>query len=87
LNPSRRGPLVAVDPGATGTHQLRSRERSGFVAWEESRAGPGFASPVVHGGHVYVIGSMGILACHDADSGERRYRERLPESATVVASP
>jgi len=41
----------------------------------------------VHGGLLYVLGSGGILACHDATTGERLWRERLPDAAQVVACP
>ena len=50
-------------------------------------AGPGFASLVEHEGLIYVLGSTAILACYDATTGERIWRERLPDAAQVVASP
>jgi outer membrane protein assembly factor BamB len=84
--PRSRGPLVAVAAHSSGAHELRGEE-PGAVAWREEQAGPGFASPVVSGRHLYVLASGGILALHDAQTGERLWRERLPDAATVVASP
>lgn len=84
--PRSRGPLVAIPKDLEGTLEL---EGLGEVpgAWVEERAGPGFASPVSSGDFVYVLASGGILAMHDARSGERVWRERLPDASTVVASP
>ncbi|MBK9387841.1 MAG: PQQ-like beta-propeller repeat protein [Planctomycetes bacterium] len=83
--PGRPGPLVAVPKSARGVIDLGAEKPA--VAWSVEKAGPGFSSPVVAGGFVYVLGSAGVLACYDAKSGERLYRERLPDAATIVASP
>lgn len=79
-----RGPLVAVNAGAEGELDLDTINEKG-VAWVQDSAGPGMASPVAVAGHVYVL-SRGILACHDAETGERVYRERLPNASSVTAS-
>lgn len=84
--PRSRGPLIAVPASAKGTIDLAGEEPAA-IAWRADRAGPGFASPLVHDGLVYVIGSTNVLACHDAASGEQLYRERLSDAGTVVASP
>ncbi len=84
--PRSRGPLVAVKAGSQGPHKL-GREDSQAVAWNQKGAGPGFASPVTHDGRVYVAGSPGVLACHDAETGEILWRERLPGAGSIVSSP
>ena len=84
--PMSRGPLIAVPLDAEGTLDLRGQEPAP-IAWRKERAGPGFASPVVHDGLVYVVASTNVLGCYDAATGEEVYRERLEGIVTVVASP
>ncbi|MEM7306377.1 MAG: PQQ-binding-like beta-propeller repeat protein [Planctomycetota bacterium] len=83
--PMSRGPLVAVPADAEGTIDIKDKEPA--VAWVTDRAGPGFPSPVEHDGMLYVLGSPTQVACYDTASGERLWRERLPDAATLVASP
>ena len=84
--PGRRGPLVAVEAGMQGERSLRDDDNAS-VSWVARRAGPGFPSPVVAGDFVYIVGSMGILDCRSVKTGDRVYRQRLPGSSTVVATP
>lgn len=79
-----RGPLVAVNAGATGELAFDSISENG-LAWVEDSSAPGMCSPVVLDGRVYVL-SRGILNCHDATTGERLYRERLKNASSVTAS-
>ena len=84
--PGRRGPLVAVGAGAAGTLRMNSASPSAeAVSWSTSAAGPGMSSPVAVSGYVYVV-SRNVLSCHDAASGERVYRERLPGGSAVTSS-
>lgn len=83
--PMARGPLFAIAAGAEGEHDLRAEEAP--VAWVTDRAGPGMPSPVEVDGKLFVIGSMGVLECVDSATGERIWRDRLPDSASVIASP
>lgn len=87
--PMSRGPLLAIPRGIAGTIDAKAEVAEGepALSWMVSRSGPGFASLVAHEGLVYVLGSTAILACHDAATGERIWRERLPDAAQVVASP
>ncbi|MEM6572256.1 MAG: PQQ-binding-like beta-propeller repeat protein [Planctomycetota bacterium] len=82
----KKGPLVAVPADANGPMDLGAEEPPP-VSWIADRAGPGFPSPVVGGGYVYVVGSPAIVGCYDAETGEEVYRERLPDAATIVPSP
>ncbi|MEL6109036.1 MAG: PQQ-binding-like beta-propeller repeat protein [Planctomycetota bacterium] len=79
-----RGPLVAINAGASGKLTYDSLGEKG-LAWVEDSSAPGMCSPVVANGQVFVL-SRGILSCHDAASGERLYRERLKDSSSVTAS-
>lgn len=79
-----RGPLVAVNAGAAGELTLDSLGTEG-VAWVEQTSAPGMCSPVVVSGRLYIL-SRGILSCHDAVSGKRLYRTRLPNASSVTAS-
>lgn len=82
--PGTRGPLVAVKAEATGELNLPDDPKD--VAWVLERSGPGMASPVLSGGLLYVMGSMGILDCYRAESGDRVYRKRLTGIGSVVSS-
>ena len=44
------------------------------------------SSPVVSNGYLYIPGSGGILNCYQASTGERVYRTRVKDMATVAAS-
>ena len=79
-----RGPLVAVNTGATGDLTFGDVGDNG-LAWVANSAAPGMCSPVVLDGRVYVL-SRGILSCHAATTGERIYRERLKNASSVTAS-
>lgn len=84
--PMSAGPLVAVPAGATGEIQLDEKFESNDVVWSRTKSGPGMASPVVSQGLLYIPGSGGILNCYDESTGERIYRTRVPQMATVAAS-
>jgi outer membrane protein assembly factor BamB len=84
--PGSRGPLVAVNAGASGDLDLTGDiAAQDGIAWIIRSAGPGMASPVVVNDCLYVV-STGILSCHDAKTGERHYRERLPEMSNAASS-
>lgn len=86
-DPFSKGPLFAVKSGASGS--VAPKKKNGefdSMAWLEKQAGPGMASPVSSGEHVYVVDNN-ILRCYDATSGERRYQTRLPKMKMVNACP
>ena len=84
--PGSRGPLVAVNAGAEGLLDVeKDIESQPGIAWMLKAAGPGMASPVVASNRLYVV-SNGILACLDAATGERLYRDRLPEMTSAASS-
>ncbi|MEM7200701.1 MAG: PQQ-binding-like beta-propeller repeat protein [Planctomycetota bacterium] len=81
------GPLIAVRGNASGAHELERRQDPEIVAWRNDRGGPSFPSIITAGGCVYSIGTMGVFACYDRETGDRLYRQRLPDSSMVVATP
>ena len=45
-------------------------------------------TPLVYDGHLYLLRDNGVLAVYDAETGERRYRQRLgPGGSGFTASP
>ena len=79
-----RGPLVAIAAGATGELNVEDPASADGIVWVQPSSGPGMASPVVVDGKLFVL-SRSILTCHDAATGERIYRNRLP-AKSVAAS-
>ena len=84
--PGSAGPLVAVPAGLRGEVELNDEFECDQIAWSMTKSGPGMASPVVSSGLLYIPGSGGILNCYDEATGERVYRTRVPQMATVAAS-
>jgi outer membrane protein assembly factor BamB len=82
-------PLFAVRAGASGDLTLpRGATSSDGVAWFRSRGGPAMASPLLYGGHLYILDQNGaFLNCCEAKSGKPVYRERLPGARGFTASP
>jgi outer membrane protein assembly factor BamB len=79
-----RGPLVAVNAGASGELNLDSIGENA-VAWVAETSAPGMCSPVAVAGKIYVL-SRGVISCHDAGTGERLYKERLQNGSRVTSS-
>jgi outer membrane protein assembly factor BamB len=79
--------LVGIKAGVSGNFDVpKPNKSSEQVLWSKVRSGPGLSSPTVVGDFLY-IATDSFLNCYDAKSGERLYRERLPDGRTVVASP
>jgi outer membrane protein assembly factor BamB len=77
-----RNVLVAVRAGGRGditeTH----------VQWEQKKALPYVASPLVHDGRVYYVKKGGLISCLDAASGEVHYQaKRLGLGGEYYATP
>jgi outer membrane protein assembly factor BamB len=83
------GPLMAVRAGASGDISLKGTEKSNdSIAWTVAQAGPPMASALLYEGSLYVLGDRGgILSCYDAKTGNRHYRERLPDARGFTSSP
>ncbi|MEM9588731.1 MAG: PQQ-binding-like beta-propeller repeat protein [Planctomycetota bacterium] len=79
-----RGPLVAVNAGAKGELTLDTINDDG-LAWLQEASAPAMCSPVVAAGRLYVL-SRGVLSCHDVETGERLYRQRMKNGSGVTSS-
>ncbi len=86
-DPFSKGPLFAVSAGANG-NVTPNKVNAQFDGcdWLQPRSAPGMASPVSSGDWVYVVNN-GVLRCHDAKTGERKYQSRLPGIRMVNSSP
>lgn len=78
--------LLLTAEGEIPAHPAESEHR----LWELPNAGIYMQTPLVYGSELYACNDAGILACHDAATGERHYRERLGDgsygfSASAVA--
>jgi outer membrane protein assembly factor BamB len=82
-------PVYAIREGATGDISLKDGATSTeAVAWSVSRGGGYMATPLVYRGLVYVVRHNGVLAVHDAKTGEKKYEQRLAGATSAfTASP
>ena len=81
-------PIFAIRPGAKGDISLAEGTRANeFIAWSLDRDGPYLPTPIVYGDYLYVCQNNGVVACHNARTGERSYRERLGVGGAFSASP
>lgn len=77
----RGGPGFAVDP--TGMGDVSQTH----VRWQVDQVPEAIGSPLIVGGHLYRLNSPGVLKCFNAETGERRYIERLEGLTSTWASP
>ncbi|MDO8629113.1 MAG: PQQ-binding-like beta-propeller repeat protein, partial [Phycisphaerales bacterium] len=83
-----KAPVYAVKTGATGDITLADGETSNsHIAWADLRIGNYMQTPLVYGDLLYCCRDSGILACYDAKSGKKQYRERLADGVGFTASP
>ena len=81
-------PVYAVRTSATGEIAVSETEPSNAqVAWSNLKIGNYMQTPLVYGDLLYCCRDSGILACYDARTGEKKYRERLAEGVGFTASP
>src|SRR5205807_10574094 len=67
-----RGSLVAIRPDGEG------KLPASAVVWKEKQATPDSSCPVVCKGMIFWITDNGYAQCHDANTGELKWKERLP---------
>lgn len=77
----RDRPLRALKVTASGDIKNDPDEDDDFV-WLQRRRGIYMQTPLIHGGLLYACSDGGSLACYDALTGERHYRERLGAGRT-----
>ncbi len=81
-------PLYAIKPGATGDISLKPKETSNeHILWCQKLAGPYHPTPVLHGGHIYVLLDRGFLSCYDVATGKEVYaKERIEAGSDKFTS-
>jgi outer membrane protein assembly factor BamB len=79
--------IGSSEPGFTQAFRLDAAGKlpSAEPAWLAAKTTCGYASPLVHRGHVYFVNKTGVAVCHDLATGEMRWTERLP--GTCWATP
>jgi len=55
------------------------------VAWRHEKQVPEISSPIVVGGEIYFVSSLGVLSCLDAKTGEQLWQHRI--GGNYAASP
>lgn len=73
-------PLRAVPVAAKGTLAAEN------LAWNQPSGGIYMQTPLVYGEELYACSDGGILACHDALTGDVVYRERLGDGTSGFSS-
>jgi len=85
-------PIYVVRAGAAGDITLGEGQGSNrSVAWSKRGRGSYMPTPLIYGGHLYVLSNQGVLDCYDLQTGAEIYRQRLPHkgggfSASPVAA-
>lgn len=82
------GDMICVPSGGLTALKIEPGKKEPTVLWTSNRLGPQTASPLIHEGRVYVIGSGSILKCGDLSTGELLWQLRLkgPHSSSPIAS-
>lgn len=82
-------PIFVIRAGASGDITLeKGKSSSPHVAWSKQARGSYMPTPLIYGGHLYVLANQGVLDCYDLKTGAEIYRERLPhQGGGFSASP
>ena len=71
-------PIYAIRPGGTGDLSLpKGKMGSRYVAWYQPKAAPYNPTPLLYGDYLYVLLDRGFFSCHDAQTGQEIYKERI----------
>ena len=81
-------PIYAIKPGASGDITLKGDQTTNdSIAWSTNRGGPYIPTPIIYGGHLYILAINGVLAAYDVRTGQRIYQERVEGGLSFSASP
>jgi outer membrane protein assembly factor BamB len=76
-------PVYAIRETASGDITLPQDTTSGdYVAWSVPKGGGYMCTPLVYRGLAYIVTYNGVVSAYDAKTGERKYQQRLLESAS-----
>jgi outer membrane protein assembly factor BamB len=75
------GPIIAIRPGGTGD------VTESHVAWKLPWGGPYVPTGLIFQDRLFLLADGGVLRCHDVDSGEELWTQRLHRtySASLIA--
>ena len=80
-------PVYAIRAGASGDITPSGSAASPALAWTVDRGSPYLCTPLVYRGVLYILASNGVVALHDAATGERLSQQRLSSGVGFSASP
>ncbi len=81
-------PVYAIRTTANGDITLKDDATTNdYIAWSHMKIGNYMQTPLVYGDLLYCCRDSGILACYDAKTGQKKYRERLADGVGFTASP
>lgn len=76
-------PVYAIKETAQGDITLPADAISSeHIAWSVPKGGGYMCTPLVYRGLAYIVTYNGVLSAYDAATGERKYQQRLLESAS-----
>lgn len=87
-SPTLASSVLVVAAGSKGSniaYDWKGSTNAPTERWRADDVSSGFASPLLHRGRVYFIGTAGIVHCRDASTGRLLFDERISQS--VWASP
>lgn len=87
-SPTLADSLLVVAAGSKGSNAAftwRGATNTPTELWRADDVSSGFASPLVHRGRVYFVGTAGVVNCREASTGRLLFEERTSQS--VWASP
>jgi len=81
-------PVYAIRTSAEGDISLAADQTENtHIAWSHMKIGNYMQTPVVYGDYLYCCRDQGIIACYDALTGKKQYRERLADGVGFTSSP
>ena len=85
---ARRGPMVAIRPGASGDITPEEPTNSNhYVIWYSEEAGGTYLpTPLLYDGGLYTLTEKGIFSRYDPKTGERVYRSRIDRQARAFTA-
>lgn len=87
-SPTLASSLLVIAAGSKGSNAAfdwKGSTNTPNERWRADDVSSGFASPLVHRGRVYFVGTAGVVNCREAASGRLLFDERISQS--VWASP
>lgn len=77
--------IAAGSKGSNAAFEWMGSTNAPVERWRADDVASGFASPLIHRGRVYFVGTAGVVYCREAGTGRPLFDERIPQS--VWASP